>query len=284
MGRPIMGIPTDVPNEKLEEQFRKSAPSVLYKYRAWREFGKNSLANSQIWYTNPKDLNDNVDIRLAYTFDSNEVNSPKFLARLSKEFPRMTNLIPGTLDYVAALMDFYDHIRRDPQAWFSKNQQDLRDGPIYEQLGLFSTTSQPLEKLMWAHYADSHRGYVIGYDPYILFRTKAASCGSVHYIKEPLKFSFIDGGGMENIDHFIKMIDWEYEKEYRFLTFVSSNNERLVQLPIDATIEVILGLKASMADQEEIIEILKRVYLSRVKLMRIKEDNIGNFCLDKIYY
>lgn len=285
MARPIMGVPMVIPNNKVEEEFRKSAPEVLYKYRNWTsKFSKDALKQSEIWFSSPKQLNDVKDIRLVYDFDSSEVEKAEFLEKLRKEFPRMTNLIPGSLAFVAAFLDHYEAIRKDPQTWFYTNQQNLRESEIYEQVGLFSTTELPLQKLMWAHYADSHYGYCIGYDPYFIFRTKQSHCGIAHYSEERLTYSFLDPDRYNFIDLFMKDAVWEYEREYRFVTYFEKNENRLVKLPLEATKEVIIGLKMSTKESSEIVACLKDIYLSKVRLFKVEENLKGELSLKQMFY
>src|SRR5258706_5729311 len=160
MSRPIPGKFREIPDEILEEEFRKSTPRILYKYRNWiNEKHKEVLTKSQIWFSSPKQLNDLYDIRLAYTFDAEEVNRPEFFAKLRKQFPGMTRLIPGTRDFEIALENHYNKIKHDPIKWFNENQWNLRKGAVYDEIGLFSTTVNPIDDRMWAYYGDSHCGY-----------------------------------------------------------------------------------------------------------------------------
>jgi len=100
-----MGNATEIPDEILEQEFRKSTPKVLYKYRNWTSsFSKDAFKKSQIWFSSPKQLNDVRDIRLFYEFDSSEVEKPEFLERLREEFPRMIRHIPGTLAFVTKIL------------------------------------------------------------------------------------------------------------------------------------------------------------------------------------
>jgi hypothetical protein len=274
--RPIAGKSREIPEGILEEEFRKANPQILYKYRNWlHETHKDALRKSQIWLSSPKQLNDLYDIRLAYTFDSNEVYKPEFFAKLRSQFSTMTSAIPGTRDFEVALDNHYEIIKADPQEWFNRNQTDLRNGPIYEEIGLFSTSENPLNELMWAHYGDSHHGYCIGYDSYLLWQAKRSFYGAAHYVKEPIRYSFLDDNANSFIDMFIKSEQWSYEKEYRFWTFVSNDNERLVDINIAAIREIILGNKISTQAKLEIIQCLKDRYRSKVSLFKIKESRSG---------
>jgi hypothetical protein len=286
MGRPLPGKVLEIPDEKLEERYRESNPPVLYKYRNWTsEYHKDSLRRSQIWFSSPKQLNDLHDIRLAYTFNTEEVYSQEFFYKLRKEFPNMTRLLPGTRDFEIALQNRYDLIRSNPEKWFHDNQVSLREGDTYERLGLFSTTIDPLSKTMWAYYGDSHFGYCIGYDPFSILKSKPAFCGEAHYLKEPIQYSFLrKEHSFDFIDLFIKDQIWAHEKEYRFVTFIENDSERLVTLNVSAVKEVILGRNTSKISEGEIIESLKGKYHSQVKLFKIQEGLGSSLILRSIPY
>lgn len=286
MSRPIAGEAREIPNEILEDEFRKSTPPILYKYRNWiSDYHKEALKKSQIWFSSPKQLNDLYDIRLAYTFNSEEVHTQEFFNKLKKEFPNMTRLIPGTRDFEIALGNKYEQIKLNPQKWFFDNQVSLREGDIYEQIGLFSTTIDPINKLMWAHYGDSHMGYCVGYDPFLVWNAKHSFCGTAHYLNEPLQFSFLEDKDPTGfIDLFIKDQDWSYEKEYRFVTFIENESDRLVKVDVSAVKEVILGKNISKVSEIEIIKCLKEKYHSLVSLFKIQEGMGSKLVLKSIPY
>lgn len=280
-----MGAPREIPDTILEKEFRKSTPPVLYKYRNWGD--KNhieTLTKQQIWFSNPKQLNDLYDIRLAYSFNSEEVFSPLFYAKLKKEFPQMTRFLPGTKKFEYALENHYELIKADPQKWFNENLANLRKSNLYDVIGLFSTTTDPLEELMWAHYGDSHRGYCLGYDSFQLWQAKKSMFGSAHYIGQPVRYSFIDNNPEDLMDVFIKSARWSYEKEYRLITFVESDEERLAKVKPSALKEVILGSQISLKSEGEIIDCLKNIYESRVLLYKIESDNVPKLQLKQVLY
>jgi hypothetical protein len=285
MPRPLITGVRHIPDEEQERSMRASMPPTLYKYRTWQnEYHKSSLINSNIWFSSPRELNDLYDIRLAYTFNSEEVLSPIFLQRLREEFPSMGRFVIGTRDFEIALENKYEEIKSDPQKWFLTNQLYVRNSGTYDVIGLFSTTADQLSKLMWAHYGDSHRGFCIGYDPYLIWKARQSFCGIAHYLDEPIPFSFIEPQKSQGfIDLFIKGAEWSYEKEYRFVTFVDDNS-RLTQIDRSAITEVIMGRNISSDDQKAIIKCLKEDYTSAVKLFKIKEGYKSELALDSITY
>lgn len=285
MSRPTIGKAREIANEILEEEFRKSTPPILYKYRSWaKKEHKEALTESQIWFSSPKQLNDLYDIRLGYTFNSEEVYKPEFFTKLKEQFRGMTRTIPGTKDFEYALENHYDLIKADPQKWFYNNQISLRQSNLYDVIGLFSTTINPIDELMWAHYGDGHTGYCIGYDTFLLWQAKRSMFGIAHYINKPIDYSFIDNDPENFIDLFIKADKWAYEKEYRLVTFVDNDEERLVKVNSSAIKDVILGNKIFSQTEDEIIKCLKNQYNSRVNLYKIETDNVPGLKLSRVLY
>jgi hypothetical protein len=285
MNRPLAGKAREIPDKILEEEFRKSTPPVLYKYRTWTsEKHKEALTKSLIWFSNTKQLNDLYDIRLAYTFDPEEVHKPEFFAKLRERFSSMTRTIPGTRDFEYALENHYDLIKADPEKWFYNNQASLRQGGAYDVIGLFSTTTNPVDELMWAHYGNSHKGYCIGYDSFLLWQAKHSMFGKAHYISKPINYSFLDSDPENFIDLFIKAEKWTYEEEYRLVTFIDNDEERLVTVKKSTIKEVILGNQISPQAEDEIIKCLKNRYNSKVNLYKIEADNVPELKLSPVLY
>jgi hypothetical protein len=285
MIRPSIEDIKHIPEDEVESRARASMPPIVFKYRSWKlQHHKSALLNTEIWFSSPKELNDLYDIRLAYKFNPEEIHTPEFFNKLREVFPSMTTFIQGTRDFEIALQNHFDYvIKPDPIKWFHKNQADLRNGPIYERLGLFSTTKDPLSMVMWAYYAESYSGISIGYDPYVIWNTKHSICGIAHYIKEPLEHSFIKESEYF-IDLFIKNERWEHEQEYRFVTFVQNDKERLVQLPLSAIKEVILGKNISKVAEDEVVNCLRNRYNSKVKLLKVQEGHGETLILSNLSY
>lgn len=88
--------------------------------------------------------------------------------------------------------------------------------------GVLSLTENPYSLLMWARYAENHKGYVIGFDSENDFFNRyntgvnytLGQLNKVHYTNRRPKV------GLSKVElaelYFTKSIDWEYEKEWRF--------------------------------------------------------------------
>jgi hypothetical protein len=123
----------------------------LYKYL---DFGDNSLkvfTASTVMYSNPLGFNDPFDCKPYFrtpTFESVKKHQPSALAEASGG----DSMPPG-----ARLVKRKEAVRR--------LEQKVRTGAFAEELiagfGVLCLCRHPLDPLMWGHYADKHRGFVV---------------------------------------------------------------------------------------------------------------------------
>lgn len=138
--------------------------------------------------------------------------------------------------------------------------------------------------LMWSHYADEHRGCVIGFDSAHEVFQKPSSLKEVKYVKERVVFdsSWLEGDpAMREFATkvvFSKNQDWQYEEEMRQLFLLSSlkrgpiENGRTIFLrpiPAEAVKTVTLGLKCTGELERSIRSVLASPHFSHVKLDRV---------------
>lgn len=146
-------------------------------------------------------------------------------------------------------------------------------------------TTKPYNILMWAHYANRHEGICIEYDisklsdiegNYILKKVEYNTNLTFDYniesdnlfnIKNDLQYYSTDSKYPIDI-FFMKHKTWQYENEYRLITYKGSNEK--IELPIK---HIYLGKNIKDADQKVIEELAneKNIPLSK---MKCKEDNL----------
>lgn len=156
---------------------------------------------------------------------------------------------------------------------------------------VLSLTRSPLNPLMWAHYADAHRGFVIGFDVHKCGFTSTdtnllpAQYGSVIYTQNRPTFDLVSTSLMEVGREFsyrpdlleklqrlflYKPLCWSYEEEVRVVkcvagieqerrlpsgtfTVVSGRHADLYTLPVPegAITDVFLGMRTPLAPRAE---------------------------------
>jgi hypothetical protein len=144
---------------------------------------------------------------------------------------------------------------------------------ICSVVGVFSLSEVPVSPLMWGHYADSHRGFVVGFDTDVPF----FHCGNlsdapnddrfypVRYTQSrPSRRSYRDVTAQDAF--FTKSSDWAYEKEWRRYKLIRDADRQidvdddaiaLFNFPRNALRWVILGMDTS----ETQLRLLQRALL-----------------------
>ncbi|WP_268011486.1 DUF2971 domain-containing protein [Aeromonas veronii] len=172
-------------------------------------------------YFNIEILNGFIDYPTLKLTKPNELNDP-FESKISEEIINIHNDI--TRKRCAPDLTIAD------LQWIARN------------MGIISLTKSQDNKLMWAHYANSHSGFVVGFDTKMLskyissikstapavypspkklhkvkYRTRRFNCNSLTKLN------------IDNLDEFkfakhliteistIKSTDWKYENEYRYI-------------------------------------------------------------------
>lgn len=131
-------------------------------------------------------------------------------------------------------------------------------------LGALSLSEIRNHELMWSHYADEHRGYVIGFDvAHQFFNQKKTDVDELRHLRKidyrekPPVINLMNTNGEELF--FVKSLKWKYESEWRILLPLADSSKiidrqpypaHLFNFPIDAVTEVILGGRMSAQDKE----------------------------------
>ena len=144
-----------------------------------------------------------------------------------------------------------------------------------ENIGSLCLSESADNILMWAHYANNYKGFVIEFDnehEYFNLKDRTidhfGSIRKVNYSDERPNVATFTDLTPDNI-FFIKSIDWAYEKEWRILrhlhTEESNNVGRdvdgqpiyLFSIPCEAVTGVIFGSRISIQDKNKILEFLE---------------------------
>lgn len=143
----------------------------------------------------------------------------------------------------------------------NKRLDELMNFLVYcrNSLGILSLTTDPLNSLMWAHYADNHKGLCIGFNveheffkysprqPSFNNYTDLFSLLRVRYRSERPNYK-----GLDKCEYILnafgtKFIQWSYENEYRFLRVLSEGEKVLIQEPPkDLIKEVYIGMNSGI--------------------------------------
>lgn len=232
-------------------------PKILYKYRQWNnEFHKHLLTDNEIFLASPANLNDPFDASMPFRYDPKEMTPENITQKLLTQGRlRWPNISEEELHQRAYVEQFSGRFAND-EYW--KDQHSKIKENLHRSFGLLSLTKHRDNLLMWAHYADSHKGFCVGIDTEHLFETVGGAFGPVIYQDDFPFLPLLTEEG-QDIETMIRMLNtksphWGYEDEFRLTKHGASNVS--FKLKPDAIAEVILGCNISKKDQVEIIKVL----------------------------
>lgn len=175
--------------------------------------------------------------------------------------------------------------RPDLFEYYSVNPNDF---------GVFSTTPINNNKLMWAHYADEHRGICIGYR----FNSLPEAIGweSIRYCPDyEQSDDLLKKGGYILNSLITKTEQWQYEEEIRFFSY--QNNSQKISYYFDPAVnklgceisEIILGYKMAPESQVTVKSMVGQLNCLRrkekrpeVKLYRTIRNHLFNLNLEEV--
>lgn len=227
---------------------------TCYSFRNCSKFLFQSLANSTLNLSSPKVFNDIFDCPVMELMN-NDDDISKLVREAYLSGVKVACFVKN--EKLPYMNDSQDDLIRDDK----KNENDKKEY---------------LNELMWAHYADSHRGICIKYKfPSDITTSAGENSNYVSYFKDVEyssdleKFSKQKSINMKDA-FFAKGTSWKYENELRLLYYNPTDNNSFVSLPILNCIEAVyFGVKCPDQDKQAIREILKNRKCVSYKEQRI---------------
>lgn len=248
----------------------------LYKYLHPSRI--DVLENSEIRFSQPSVFNDPFELRPVVMGlesvdgfmelvrrDKRQAAQRQWL-RLSEEERQSRNYD----DFEAEIVG--DH-QLTPLDWLmadSMRSTGLRevDGVRSETVGILSLAEPANSLLMWAHYADHHRGFVIGFiehHEYFWQRQPDSAFGYLRQVRYDPSRPRIDYAKYNDYEVlFVKSVEWYYEREWRMVLplsqasrvlRISSDTIYLFSLPSSIVDCVILGCQMTSEDRDRILRL-----------------------------
>ena len=182
---------------------------MLYKYLPFDSGSLKVISEGTLKYTCPLDFNDPFDCLPSY--DEWEVKN-------------IEKVRPDLIRRAADARGFSPAQRIQNKRKFAKNferamNSDAMVKGLARSLGVLSLSRNPYNILMWSHYADHHRGFLVEFGIYPdapESELKMLVPQKVVYSEDRPVVSFRDGFNLEK--YFLtKSLDWSYEEEERVL-------------------------------------------------------------------
>lgn len=242
-------------------------PDTLYKYRdADNPLHIQALREKYIFVSSPLEFNDPFDCKMPMDFES--VAEDSHLQMLfAQKLAILSNVESAKIS---------EYINKVLQSGNLKNKAFLKTleqeqvKSMAMDLGVFCLSKEPNNLLLWSHYANSHKGFCVGYNPKIILEILGyPTLGPVNYcniypllsaVEDPVKTSYTQV--------FNKSIDWYYEKEYRYVKSNGANKK--YDISQDAIAEIYLGCMIS-DENETIIKSIRDSNFPKAKLYKYEK-------------
>lgn len=267
-------------------EFLDKIPQPLYKYRQWSELGKEEqfqkriLTHNEIYLASPNQFNDPFDSALPFRYDEKKLTPEKIFKKLWETGKR--NYKDITDEKLRKKCYEQLHSGRFENGTYWKEYYEEFKEENNKNFGILSLTAKRDNLLMWSHYADSHKGFCVGFDKSKLFETIKGSIGPIIYQSEiPSIGLFEDSLKAHTRLSMTKSKEWEYEEEYRITKIYAAR--KVYHFPSDAILEVILGYNMSDSEKDEILKLVKKkfpkakLYESKMSLEEFKLNMIPIF-------
>lgn len=205
--------------------------NLIYKYTPHNKCCKyNIIRHCELWFAEFSSLNDPLDLNLAFRQQYSDDEIMAYWERESRKNPK--------LDLENNLKKYGNNEN------FIKRQKKIF-GQIKSRIGVLCMSKTPKNILMWAHYANGHKGIVYGFDENLFKDSESKALQKaplpIKYDSEykPLSYISLTQNNfkskviylLKNIKDnelqfaeslFIKAKDWAYEEEVRFLNIGKS--------------------------------------------------------------
>lgn len=236
------------------------SPLFFFKFVSFDR--KDILENGLIRLTPAKDFND--------PFELNPVITPiskKFLEHLST----LSESDLKEMKYTDKDYDYSTERHSNIENYRDKLKSEMEKVGILclssnDKINPFLTVSMPEKSdprtnlLMWAHYADSHKGFIIEFERDFLYDI---SINKVNYKsdRDSLTYEHISDNNFNNII-FNKSNEWSYEQEYRAVSLLSNaeksiKNIHLFKINKGKIRSITFGARMLGENKDAIIKIIK---------------------------
>jgi hypothetical protein len=245
---------------------------MLYKYVTFHR-AQLFLTTGQIRLTQPSDFNDPFELHPEFQLMSREdiAALPPALDEKDEIVEGMRQLTPEAMRrmmsaVVPHLARMAPTHQRFPGASFAIDNNAVGRDYYDQHFGVLSLTETPDNLLMWAHYADNHRGVVVGFDeasPFFQGPEIVAGLLRLNRVEYNQKRPVLSVSTRDNPKVFLrKSTEWAYEKEWRLIRPLNEAETSIARdgsaplclfgVPKDAIQLVITGSQMVPFEQQEL--------------------------------
>jgi hypothetical protein len=259
---------------------------MLFKYCSFRR-AFEILKSQRIRLTQSGDFNDPFELHPEFQLMSQEdiAALPPALDEQGNVIPGMRQLTPAAMNQmIEAAIPQINHLsyinNKNPQDSFVIDNNEVGRRYYNDNYGILSLTETPDNLLMWAHYGDSHKGVVLGFDvshPFFQGAEIVSGLSRLSKVEYNQKRPVLSLITRDQPKVFLrKSTEWSYEKEWRLIRPLSEAVEHklrenlapicIFDLPHDVIKVVITGSQMITREHQEICNYVRE----NIKITNIK--------------
>ena len=229
---------------------------MIYKYRklSKNDNTQNLLRNGELFFPSPKKLNDPFDSLISINVDELSNMEIDFYLKKIQNYLIVKGENPGLIN---SILSSYKNNKQKLQGLIDDNNDDV----VNQKIGVFSSSTNWDNLLMWSHYGDNHAGVVVSINEKMILKNHPyLIAGLVNYPednKPPILLpSMKDEQAMYN-RFFYKAKDWKYENEFRFINDLQPPEFSRKIYCKDSIEEVTVGFNCPLIEFTKVMEYCK---------------------------
>jgi hypothetical protein len=264
----------------------------IFKYMSEDRI-ENILIDNKIRFTQPIYFNDPFEAKLIITGISSKENIEKHIEsiffEIIKEEYYSNPLIQSNLDF-NSFLGIAKINKEETKKMMLKLTDDNNlhnqitrkfENTMNDGIGILSLTSRKKNLLMWAHYGNEHKGFVVEFQKEHSFFDKYESKDYIYngiqkvIYSEKRPYKLLEDFNNEEV-FLTKSKEWEYEDEYRIIKRLQDADEvkgniSLFKFPKEMIQAIYCGCNMDILKKERIIEIIKNDNeLNHIKVFEMK--------------
>lgn len=236
----------------------------LYRYQPYAgdyvQFINDLILNNRIYYSNPLQLNDPFDCKM-YGTKFSEESVERFMGeRIKRGMALVEMMQPRTVPLPKEVKSVFleESVKKNRQKALDECAQVIQGlhDLVEKEIGVLCLSSDPMNILMYSHYADRHRGVCL---EFTLQKDNIFNPEPVRYVRD---FPSLDFGLSHDVNKALavalvatKSKDWEYEQEYRSL---KERGAGIIEIPDNYLSGIIFGCAASDETVQAVMDVVKQ--------------------------
>ena len=249
------------------------APASLYKYYSDTKLNFETIKNNSMWYSAPCNFNDIFDCNIS-------IDDEKIFNNALNLFPNKRGVRTGS--------PMWKKLKEEINRGLYMLETQFNELRNTTGISCFSEREDSL--LMWAHYANNHRGICVEYNLLNINKELGVTAVPIIYSNDRTCFDSIESYGEKDIWEFFiesltsKSMEWNYEKEWRIIrdqVACGSQwdvNKKGALLKMIRPDSIILGCATNLEFEKEIMRYCDD---NKIKLYKMKKDQY-EYKLNKI--